>query len=191
MGQPEILRKVDRLLKTHTSLTEESEVVYLFVEIRKFLDQMEDGGRGYELLRFYCDWIVHSAKDRHLQHIAPILDNAYALVCAALKEGGNEPNRELPAYIVQFGDLRAQLAAFLAVWHVTTQTIEDDKSWSVLVGLLVRVLVDQPLVSPTRAIAKFAFVGSGPFYGLIEFAEPIANRSGKPCEAYRFELPKL
>src|SRR5205814_45622 len=130
MGQPEILRKLSNLLSKYDPFTEESQVVYLFVEVRKYLDQMEHRGRGFALLRFYCDWIVHTSKDRHVQHIAPIMEETYTRICQHLKGGGKAGEREFAAGIVQFENLRAQITELLRVGHVGVKPIETARSWS-------------------------------------------------------------
>jgi len=58
----EITNKLTDFLNRTERFTEESQVVYTLVELRKLLDHY---GSNARLLRFYADWSVHIAKDRN------------------------------------------------------------------------------------------------------------------------------
>jgi len=55
--EDQILRKIRAELKR--GITEECQVVYLLVEIRKLLDRDGKNAEPYNSLRLYSDWAVH------------------------------------------------------------------------------------------------------------------------------------
>jgi hypothetical protein len=75
MSRPEIVDKLNSFLSTHHTFTEEAQVVYLLIEIRKILDR--DSNMKYPLLRFYCDWCVHTRKDKITPQIKLIMEQLY------------------------------------------------------------------------------------------------------------------
>ena len=77
MSRRDIIEKLAPLLTKGLPDTEAG-AVYLIVEIRKVLDHAYDKKTEYTLLRFYCDWVVHTEKSRSLEHIAPIIARVYA-----------------------------------------------------------------------------------------------------------------
>ena len=68
MAREEIIEKLDEFLSSHSPLMEECHIVYLMVEIRKILDHERDHRKNgeFSLLRFYCDWTVHTEKQESL-----------------------------------------------------------------------------------------------------------------------------
>ena len=69
---PDIQFKLERFFNERLPFTEEWQIVYLLVEIRKILDR--GNNRKYPLLRFYADWAVHTAKDRINSEIKTIME---------------------------------------------------------------------------------------------------------------------
>ena len=61
MGRIEIVDKLNLFLDKHSPFTEECHVLYTLVEIRKVLDR--ENNHKYPILRFYCNWSVHTDKD--------------------------------------------------------------------------------------------------------------------------------
>jgi len=61
MGKIEIVEKLNDFLGEHAPFMEECHVVYMLVETRKVLDR--ENNRKYPILRFYCNWTVHTDKD--------------------------------------------------------------------------------------------------------------------------------
>jgi hypothetical protein len=174
MARPEIHRKLGELLEHHNPLTEECQCVYLMVEIRKYLDQLDDGGANFKLLRFYCDWTVHTRKDRNLAHIAPIISEMYA----SAKREIQDPHKLAPGSatkLIYFSALRTEMNAFLeSIWIQSHLTSEDD-AWIAYVKLMASILADQPIIKPTADVTLFTFEPAEEdcVAGRIEFAEPV------------------
>lgn len=113
MGKPEIAKKLSDLLAQHSGEMNEYYVVYAMVEIRKYLDQLDDVENEYGLLRFYCDWIVHSRKDKHQQHVELLMKTAYELAEAEIKNRAREQHHDTVARLFRMEELRHGLSYFL------------------------------------------------------------------------------
>ena len=72
MGEANLKYKLEGLLRK-LPFTEECQVVYFFVEIRKLLDRM-NRSEDYEYIRFFCDWVLHTEKTRNLDIIRDDID---------------------------------------------------------------------------------------------------------------------
>lgn len=103
----------------------EPRVMYLLVEIRKVLEHENNHGG---LLRFYCDWVVHTKMDRN-----PAQD-VYNKISA-----GNAESRQF----ISFEKLKCELREFLIEKNLPTELI--DKHWKSFEDKLVDILVDTPL----------------------------------------------
>ena len=90
MGRYQIVEKLDKFL-SEGAVNNEAKGVYLLVEIRKILDHAYDKQKDFLLLRFYCDWIVHTEKSRNLEHIAPVVQKVYDDVKAQIQQSPNPP----------------------------------------------------------------------------------------------------
>jgi hypothetical protein len=96
MSQPEITDKLNAHLARHDPMTEECHAVYLMVEVRKFLDRFGDRGeKEFGLIRFYCNWMLHTSKHSDRNNMAPILKRIYEDICAEL-QGGSEIRGRTP-----------------------------------------------------------------------------------------------
>ncbi len=61
MDKTIFIDKLKDFLNRHQLLTEECEVIFVMVQIRKILDF---GGTPYRTLRFYSNWVLHKELDR-------------------------------------------------------------------------------------------------------------------------------
>ena len=79
MAREEIIEKLNEFLNNHIPLTEECHAVYLMVEIRKILDHKRTTGQSedFSLLRFYCDWTVHTEKTKITDNMKKIMDEIF------------------------------------------------------------------------------------------------------------------
>jgi len=59
MSRNQIVEKLGLFL-TSGPIDSEAAAVYLMVELRKILDHAYDKETDLTLLRFYCDWVVHT-----------------------------------------------------------------------------------------------------------------------------------
>src|SRR5258706_13536804 len=135
MGQPEITRKLSELFGRHRPLDEECHVVYLMVEARKYLDRMGDNGVGFPLLRFYCDWTLHTQKTRSLRHIRPIVDTMYRKAAKEI-QAPHKLGAGSALEFMYFSHLRDELAAFLKSAGLSQELTDDHKQWTIYCALM-------------------------------------------------------
>jgi hypothetical protein len=130
----------------------EAEVVYLFVEIRKFLDRV-NSKRSFPILRMFCDWVVHITLERYGKgSILESLDNALAV--AGPKEQTNKALKEATD-IFSFEPLRNDLRNFLGSESLPTALVDDYAQWGRLLKLYVGIVSECPLVFLDKKNYKF------------------------------------
>jgi len=158
MSQPEITDKLNEHLARHDPMTEECHVVYLMVELRKFLDRFEDGRRWKAgLIRFYCNWTLHTSKDGDSKNMAPIMKRIYKDIRTELK-GGQKTTKHTPVVgFLEMEDLRASMLEFFREHHINLALIKRNESWRAFVLHMVSILADQPIENPIDEIAQFLF----------------------------------
>jgi len=187
MARPEICRKLSELLEHHNPLTEECQCVYLMVEIRKYLDQLEDGGVNFRLLRFYCDWTVHTRKDRHLEHIAPIIGEMYTNAKREIQDPHKLASGSATK-LIYFSALRSEMNAFLESIWIQSQLTSENDAWIAYVKLMASILADQPIIKPTADVTLFTFEPAAEdcVAGRIEFAETLDGADSVKYSYYSF-----
>ncbi len=173
MGKIEIKDKLNTLLSRHLPFTEEFHVIYLFVEIRKILDR--DNNRKYPLLRFYCNWCVHTDKDSTAEMEA-IMQDIYRDVVAVIQNPVLGSNKAKIVGFLYMEDLQVEMEKFLKEYDLPHSLIGKE-NWLALVALLVRVLADQPINNPCSEITCFLFLpaADGCVLGRIDFANPVGQ----------------
>ena len=168
MAREEIIEKLGGFFRAHPQFADESEVVYLFVEIRKLIDK-EGSSQKYSLLKFYCDWSVHSRKDKITDEIRSVMNTVYEefLQSRSLK---TEFTMALFNF-VGMSALKHELSSFL-VEHSLDVDFLEEKNWNQnVLPLIHSILVDQPLVNPHEKIKYFNFTRNnidGRLSGFIE-----------------------
>lgn len=177
MAREEIIEKLDDFLNNRKTalLDEESHVVYMMVEIRKVLDH-EDNNK-YPLLRFYCDWTVHTEKDKITDEMKTIMEEIFIDVKSQIE---NPAMVEAMSPIMKFTymeNLKAEIQQFLEEHRMNTDLLNDD-NWIQFISLLVAILANQPINNPTQDITLFSFLPSAPgcVQGIVVFKEPINEK---------------
>jgi hypothetical protein len=139
----EIIQKLHGVLSV--AIEKESEVVYLFIEIRKFLDRVFGGDRDKEkhsfpVLRMFCDWVAHTELTKYGKgSVLESLDNAFAA-----EEQSNKPLKE--AFdIFSLETLRKELKNFLRNNCLPTNIADDSEQWGRLLQLYVNAVSESPL----------------------------------------------
>ncbi|MEK6880277.1 MAG: hypothetical protein AABY22_11740 [Nanoarchaeota archaeon] len=186
MSRPIIIEKLERLLSTQP-LTKESEIVYLMVEIRKVLDHVYYK-KDFKLLRFYCDWIVHTTKKRNLENIEPIISSMYQTIKTEIENPHSILIGKSPvADFVYLEELKKEMIDFFTKESLPFHWCELKEKWVEFVKLLVNVLIDQPIINPTKDVSSFTFLESVPgcIRGRIDFTGTISNKDGN-YDHYKF-----
>lgn len=181
----EITYKLTDFLGRIERFSEESQIVYSLVELRKLLDHYDVDA---PLVRFYADWAVHISKDRNKSFksvAAAIYDNAMAKINAA------HPLAVEDTEIIRFAHgqgLATELEAFLVGHHLPPHLTQNDETWNSFVSLLVKVLENQPIIKPCDGIAKMYFEPAAENCVIlrIDFTDPI---KGYAFYRYMSNLP--
>jgi len=110
MNKQIVIDKLKIFLNKHIPFTEEYEVVYFLVEIRKLI---EDDKKHYETLYFYCCWVIHSRLfyDRTADFLSDKFDGYIDL-----QKKKNEIQNDLingQKDFFKLGDLNTELKTFL------------------------------------------------------------------------------
>jgi hypothetical protein len=150
-----ILNKIHRELDY--KIDTEPKVIYLFVEIRKFLDSCNSKTKNkYPNLYFFCDWVLHIQMDR--SPTQEILKRFEKIVNGQknIKDISKVfINREVDFYM--FYDLKEELIYFLQENNLPYKKIKDNVDWPIFRKLLVEILKECPLVSEQGKVGSFAF----------------------------------
>ena len=133
----ELLSKIHLVLSR--PITEEMHVVYLLVEIRKFMDRA-----NYKdpVLRTFCNWVAHIDLADKAPGSTLILREFEDLITRS------EEGRELPKplQLVSSGGFRKALANLCAQFGLVTQLTTDSESWSLFTKLYSSVVSECPIV---------------------------------------------
>ena len=94
-------------------LDTEMQVVYVLVEIRKYLEQNAEFRKRHPALNFYCCWAVHSEAAGHgADRILERFDRLYPL----MKSGLSAKQREEIFRTLTLGKLKEELLDFSTPW---------------------------------------------------------------------------
>lgn len=175
MAREEIIEKLDEFLSSHSPLMEECHIVYLMVEIRKILDHERDHRKNgeFSLLRFYCDWTVHTEKTGITDNMRSIMETVFQ---DAISQIEVPAMRQAMSPVMQFAymdKLKEQMASFLTQRGLNMELVNN--GWLSFVQLLVRVLTNQPINNPTDDVVLFSFTPANErcVAGVICFKKPI------------------
>jgi len=184
MSRPAIIEKLIEFLDAHLPFTEECHVVYLLVEIRKLLDQ--DNSKKYPLIKFYCDWCVHTKKNHISQEIKEIMQQVYSDLYKQITSDITIEKSKVVRF-VYFEDVRVEMQSFFTEYDLNPDIAMDEDNWITFISLLVNVLADQPIISPTIDIAEFRFMPADNrcVNGIVTFTKDICSINHfKFCNVY-------
>lgn len=151
MAREEIIEKLDKFLTRYPIFKEECHVVYLLVEIRKLLDR--DNNPNFLLVRFYCNWTVHTTKEKHgvIKEIIDKIDECYS-------PSSHHPIKDDGIFdFLNMNELKKELGELFDRYSLPTSIFEDN-GWSAFVDILTEVLSDQPILSPKEGIKSISLI---------------------------------
>lgn len=154
MAREEIIEKLNNFLLKQKNLNEECGVVYLMVEIRKIMEH--DNEAKYKLLRFFCDWTVHTKKDRKMEGIVDVATEIDNLV-SSVDKITTQQNEQILKFFEMI-ELRQELSQFFASHSLPDDLCRDDHNWLTFVDSLARVLSGQPIMNPTKTIKSIEII---------------------------------
>jgi hypothetical protein len=137
---PEIVRKLNEFLDAHDLFKEECEAVYLMVELRKLIHQ-EHRREEFAIIRFYCDWTVHSSKERNQVDIKVIMEK----LNKSLSKGNPYPKEDIFNFLT-LPELRKEMVVLFERHSLRAKLYQDENHWTHFVNVLIQVLADQPII---------------------------------------------
>ena len=177
MGKIEIVEKLNGFLDKHAPFTEECHVVYMLVETRKILDR--ENNRKYPILRFYCNWSVHTDKNS-TKEMEAVMKDIYEDVKKQIANpalvGMNGKTKVIGFMYME--DLQTEMAEFLQEYKLPI-SLTEKSNWLEFVKFFVKILADQPINTPSSDIKQFAFLpaNDGCVRGRIDFNKNIGKYS--------------
>lgn len=137
----EILEKIKNIA---SSSVEEARIQHLFTLSRKLIERVSDNERKeYGLLRFYCDWTMHSEIDRSKEG-ALILFMVHNTIHSYLKKKDNTGLINDLIAILSLEALRIQLNGLIAKFGGNSEVFSKDK-WSEILPALLEIISRIPL----------------------------------------------
>ena len=184
----DILEKIKNHI--NNGIQREADVVYLMVEVRKVIDQELNSGLDkeikkikdslYPLLKFYCDWVVHSRKD----NITPEIESIMVRIDKSLSSGSKYPFLDSGLENIDFiymDESKKQFKEFLEDFGLNSDITKKD-DWTSFIQLLIGILIEQPIdfakynennkkkgVEPIHSIKSFSFKPAAPGAAIWEF----------------------
>jgi hypothetical protein len=131
-----LLSKIDQVLSQ--PITEEMQVVYLLVEIRKLMDRT-----NYQdtVLRTFCNWVAHIELEQKKEGSTIILREIENLVMRS-EEGRELPN---PLQLVSACGFRKALERICTEHGLPTELTTQQERWSLFTKLYSSVVAECPI----------------------------------------------
>ncbi|MEK7652615.1 MAG: hypothetical protein AAB334_01570 [Patescibacteria group bacterium] len=159
----EIIKKLN--LKLSKNTPEESDILYILTEIRKFLER-EKLKNNFPILNFYCNWVLHAE-----------IEKTYAIQSILEKIEKDILSKEYdPSNImvmVSFEKLFKEMTQFLNKFKISN-TFADINYLKDFREKLVGILINIPLKPKQRKIEEFKFVKSNT-EGFIDYVITFKN----------------
>jgi len=139
-----IIEKTKKFLQEHKSFKEESEIIYLLVQIRKILEL--ERSKPYKTLYFYCNWVLHSKLNRPstTKFLADIFDQSIDLNGTAHQNARNIKNVGKEFFTVK--TFKNELGSFLRSIGLP-QRFSNER-------LLLEIIKDCPIELATNKIKR-------------------------------------
>ncbi|XOB41330.1 MAG: hypothetical protein ACKKMW_01195 [Candidatus Nealsonbacteria bacterium] len=145
----EILENISNVL---TKPLEKERVIYLMVEIRKFIERTEGETKRWVNIKHWCDWVVHTQLDRKFAIETLNSMENYLIKNPENKFQWSDFNRRF----VSLESLRQELYKFLKENGLSTD-ITNIPPWNDFSRFLAETLRDCHLVKNNGLVRKFFF----------------------------------
>ncbi len=160
-----------------SEISQECQVMYILVEVRKFLDVAKVA--GFSSLRMYCNWVVHDKLS---------LPNAEADALLKAFDEAKEAQSKGFGYTahipyLSLSNFRNELRRFLMDNSLPTNIVDDENQWKAFLYLYTTIIEDCPIEyaasrSDLKHIAKATLYSSilddskqGPYYDERKMAD--------------------
>lgn len=138
MDKTIFIDKLKDFLNRHSLLTEECEIIFVMVQMRKILDC---GGTPYRTLRFYCNWVLHNELSR--ETTTKLLIDIFRSGIDS-KKSGHDNARNLISNnydFFTFKTLKNELKDFINE-HTLPTNILNNRNWKNFRKLLLEIIKD-------------------------------------------------
>lgn len=153
MGKIELKDKLRKFLTKSNPFLEEKDVVYFLVEVRKTLDHIrKEKTDTFKVLRFYCDWILHTEKTSIIKEIKSIMDKI------VVEENSINKKSVALKQFINMEELKNELNSFVLSHGLLDSNISESV-WVNFHKLLIEILSDQPMILKVNSsgITQFQF----------------------------------
>lgn len=155
MATYQVINKLGAFLKKGRLFTQESQVVYFMVGIRKILDNENDV--DFSLVRFYCDWTVHTKKDMVTSVMKKIIRQIYSAAKLDLETPAAIKNGPSPiSDFIYMEHLKKEVNKFIIKYSISSPF--NTPEWGSFAKLLIKVLESQPIVNPIKEVSLLSFI---------------------------------
>jgi hypothetical protein len=132
-------------------LDAEMQVVYVLVEIRKYLEQNPELRNRHPALNFYCCWAVHSeAAGNGADRILERFDRLYPLMKSGLTAGQSEEIFRT----LTLGKLKEELIDFLDTLGIQSSIKTSPTHWLRFLRAYASITEDCPFVLSSNSMIK-------------------------------------
>jgi hypothetical protein len=154
----EIVNKINKVLSSPASdaVIDEAKVVYALVETRKLLEYDNSGNFG--IVKFYCDWAVHTEKDKITTLMKDIIKKMYVSAEAQIKNPNNLSVRTETNSFAYLEALKSELKQLYQDNSINTDFISDDRKWIKFISAFIKVLENQPINNPIPEVRRIIFL---------------------------------
>lgn len=159
----------DQLLSNSVFSLEE--VIFLFTEIRKLAEVSK---MDLPSVKFYCDWLLHSQKDRITSEMKNAFEKMYIEIVFVLDNPIRQGIKKDINNFIYFSQLRKELSILLTSNNLLEQITKNNDIWLDLIRFLVKLLEEQPINKPISKIVSFEYISSntGVVIGQFNFLTP-------------------
>jgi hypothetical protein len=136
-------------------LDTEMQVVYVLVEIRKYLEQNAELLKRHPALNFYCCWAVHSEAAGHgADRILERFDRFYPL----MKSGLSAKQSEEIFRTLTLGKLKEELLDFLDALGIASSIKSSPADWLKFLKAYAAITEDCPFVLSSNSTVKLRYI---------------------------------
>lgn len=172
MGQNQILKKLESHLVAHTAPTEESHVMYLLAEIRKYLDQEQMQESKYAVVRFYANWCVHKVVKESRAYVKKLVPDVIYYIQNSYSVSRQINKGDFLAQFLSLENLRVGLQVFLNDKQLPT-AITQGANWEAFRANLFGILSEQSFIDPING--SFTLIYSDDGNGFLQIGALTGN----------------
>lgn len=135
------------------------DITFFLSEIRKILEaqQLKD---SYLTLNFYCDWVLHSRKDRFSSTIKSQIQTLFDSALSNISNSFNIEAHKKATSFIYFKELRNELQEFLIDKNFKSSIVKNKKTRRQFIQTLVKILENQPMIYPIPEVSSLEFLPS-------------------------------